>query len=135
MRRSGDPMVFAYERFLAGLGRMEAADLVGTWVGESAGAEGWTIELRADGSARWSVEGNVWDLRYACDPGASPPTFDLEGFASGPLNGRTLFGIVASGADGRLRWRCEPGAPGVAPRRIRPDAFPPEDTHVLRRRE
>jgi hypothetical protein len=96
-------------------------DLVGRWTNR----EGQIFQFEAGGKALWLVQfGSKFDtfpIHYQYDCKQTPATLDLSGFQSGPLSGKTLFGIVEWASDTVFRFDCEPGsAPDVRPATFNP---------------
>lgn len=91
-------------------------DLVGQWTNR----EGQVFYFKPDGKALWLIKfGSKFDtfpIQYRYDCKQKPATLDLSGFQSGPLTGRTLFGILEWVGDTIFRFDAEPGAsPEVRP--------------------
>jgi hypothetical protein len=106
--------------------RAQQPSILGGWSGVDGRGVKQTLEFREDGKATWRLEmpqgGMSLDIRYAYDAASSPKRLDLFGFESGPLAGRTLYGIVEFTTEGALRFDCEPGGPGDGDK-VRPAAF------------
>lgn len=109
-----------------------APDVTGVWEGASANAEGWVLEFASDGSARWTVPQGTLDVRYRFDPSQTPHHLDLSGFTSGPLQGRTLYGIMEFDGAESFRWDAQPGE--AEQENARPLSFVDDETRVMRRR-
>jgi hypothetical protein len=99
-------------------------DLDGRWTNR----EGQIFLFQPDGKALWLIQfGSQFDtfsIQYQYDCKQKPATLDLSGFHSGPLTGKTLFGIVEWSSDTAFRFDAEPGA---SPE-VRPKAFNLEQT-------
>lgn len=99
-------------------------DLDGRWTNR----EGQVFLFQPNGKALWLIQfGSQFDtfsIQYQYDCKQKPATLDLSGFHSGPLTGKTLFGIVEWSSDTAFRFDAEPGA---SPE-VRPKAFNLEQT-------
>lgn len=99
-------------------------ELTGRWTNH----EGQVLVFQPEGKALWLIKfGSEFDTfpiqyRYDCDP--KPATLDLTGFQSGPLTGKTLFGILEWASDTAFRFDAEAGA---SPE-LRPQTFKVEQT-------
>ncbi len=98
--------------------------VVGRWVGTDGRGTQQTLVLAADGSAQWTVEGRAgsqsFDVRYRFDATKTPQQLDLLGFASGPLQGLSLYGIVEWSRPEAFRFEAEPGLPTDGGDSVRP---------------
>lgn len=100
----------------------QCRELSGRWTNR----EGQILSFQPDGKALWLVKfGSQFDsfpiqYRYDCKPATA--TLDLLDFKSGPLAGKTLFGIIEWSNDSVFRFESEPGSASEA----RPKAFNPE---------
>ena len=105
--------------------------LVGIWEGD-----GMVLNLRADGTGTWTVPAvpDGFEVTWTFDASDRPFHFDLSGFESGPLAGKTLYGIVMMPDRDTLRWDAEPGPAGGDGASVRPSQLMPDDTRTLRRR-
>lgn len=99
-------------------------DLDGRWTNR----EGQIFLFQPDGKALWLIQfGSQFDtfsIQYQYDCKQKPATLDLSGFQSGPLTGKTLFGILEWSSDTAFRFDGEPGA---SPE-VRPKTFDLEQT-------
>jgi hypothetical protein len=99
-------------------------ELTGNWTNR----EGQTLAFEPDGKALWLIKfGSQFDtfrIAYRYDCKQKPPSLDLSGFQSGPLAGKTLFGIVEWSSDSVFRFDAEAGLSPEA----RPTKFNPEHT-------
>lgn len=99
-------------------------ELAGRW----ANREGQVFMFQPNGSAQWLVKfGSQYDtfpMEYRYDCGKKPAELDLTGFQSGPLTGKTLYGILEWTSDSSFRFDAEPGA---SPE-LRPATFNIEQT-------
>lgn len=100
----------------------------GTWTGEGAAGEPFTIVFRDRNTALWITDRipGVRDtlvLRYTLDTTYIPKHVNVSGFTSGPLAGMTLYGIYELEGTDSLRIDFEPGLPGEAA--VRPRDFRP----------
>ena len=118
----------------AAAGQVRERSLVGRWEQDGAdphaaeaGGRRQSFVFNGDGSALWIFTApagqDTFALRYHFDTAATPDRLDLSGFASGPLQGRTLYCIVDRISSSRIRMDCEPGRPGTDPEDSRPDLF------------
>ncbi|MFN0214073.1 MAG: hypothetical protein ACKVT2_07440 [Saprospiraceae bacterium] len=94
-------------------------ELKGRWTNR----EGQVISFEPNGKALWLIKfGSQVDsfpinYRYNCKQ--NPATLDLADFRSGPLIGKTLFGILEWSSDSVFRFDCEPGTSSD----VRPASF------------
>lgn len=109
--------------------------LTGTWAGEDAHGYRQTFIFMEDGAAKWVLEKEdfreVFEIRYDADFSAVPMRLDLSGFDRGPLEGRTLYGIVEFPDKLSFRFDCEPGPPDGGDE-VRPDSFTEQTVHYRR---
>jgi len=63
-------------------------------------------------------------MEYRYDCSKRPVELDLFGFQSGPLTGKTLFGVLEWSSDTSFRFNAEPGTDAVA----RPQTFESDQT-------
>lgn len=112
------PLSLAFLAFLAlqGCTGSDCRDISGRW----SNREGQTFEFRPDGKALWlvrfgsQVDSVQMEYQYNCK--TRPAQLDLTGFQSGPLTGKTLFGILEWNSDSSFRFDAEAGAgPEVRP--------------------
>ncbi len=82
--------------------------------------EGQSFQFQSDGKALWlvrfgsQVDTIAMDYRYDCRK--QPAELDLDGFQTGPLSGKTLYGILEWNSDSSFRFDAEAGnAPAVRP--------------------
>ncbi len=84
-------------------------ELTGRWTNR----EGQILSFEPGGKALWLVKfGSQFDsfpIQYRYDCSQKTPTLDLLNFQSGPLMGKTLFGIVEWSSDSVFRFDSEPG--------------------------
>ncbi|MBC7774189.1 MAG: hypothetical protein H7246_02020 [Phycisphaerae bacterium] len=94
-------------------------ELTGRWTNH----EGQVFSFQPDGKALWLIKfGSQYDsfpFTYRYDCATKIPTLDLMNFKSGPLVGKTLFGIVEWSSDSVFRFDAEPGTSSDA----RPASF------------
>jgi hypothetical protein len=99
-------------------------ELTGRWTNK----EGQEISFGPDGKALWLIKfGSQFDtfaIQYQYDCKATMPKLDLTNFQSGPLKGKTLYGIIEWSNDSVFRFSAEPGMSEDA----RPPKFNPEQT-------
>jgi hypothetical protein len=83
--------------------------------------------FRDDNTATWKIESvnftGSFDIQYTFDASTTPYRLDLTGFGTGPLEGLTLYGIIAFDGDESFRLEVEPGEVGGAGEEVRPAAF------------
>ncbi len=101
-------------------------EITGRWTNR----EGKILAFQPDGKALWLVKfGSQFDtfaIHYHYDCTQKTTTLDLSDFKSGPLAGKTLFGIVEWSSDSVFRFDSEPGTSAE----VRPPAF--DNEHVER---
>lgn len=99
-------------------------ELAGQWTNR----EGQVFLFQPNGRAFWLIKfGSQFDtfpIEYRYDCGQQPLALDLAGFQSGPLTGKTLYGIVEWTSDSSFRFDAEPG---TLPE-VRPTKFDNEQT-------
>lgn len=85
-------------------------ELTGRWTNR----EGQVFSFDPDGNALWLVKfGSQFDsfpIRYNYDCKQKTATLDLTAFKSGPLVGKTLFGIIEWSNDSVFRFDAEAGS-------------------------
>lgn len=112
---------------LGGCGEAAHPSLEGTWVGEDAEGSRQTLIFRDDNTATWKIESSQFtgsfDIDYTFDASTTPHHLDLSGFDTGPLAGRTLYGIMAFDGDESFRLDVEPGEIGEDGAAARPLVF------------
>lgn len=94
-------------------------ELSGHWTNR----EGQVLVFQPDGAALWLIRfGSRYDtfpIRYRYDCSQKPVKLDLSDFRSGPLTGKTLFGILEWAGDSVFRFEAEPGSnPEVRPEKF-----------------
>lgn len=104
------------------------SDVQGRWTGADAAGNRMTFDFRGGGEGSWIVEvgqapPETIAMRYETDPSATPATIDLNGFGSGPLEGRVMAGIYELTGDGALRLDFEPVADPSEADSARPTEF------------
>ncbi len=84
-------------------------ELTGRW----SNREGQILVFEPDGKATWLIQfGSQFDtfaIRYQYDCSQKISTLDLSDFTTGPLSGKTLYGIIAWSSDSVFRFDAEPG--------------------------
>ena len=94
-------------------------ELTGRWTNR----EGQVISFEPDGKALWLIKfGSQFDsfpFNYRYDCNQKIATLDWMNFQSGPLVGKTLFGIIEWSSDSVFRFDSEPGTSSDA----RPKGF------------
>ena len=94
---------------LLGCGGDTCQPIQGRWSNK----EGQAFEFKENGKALWfvhfgsQVDTLTMQYRYNCKK--QPPELDLSGFTSGPLTGKTLFGILEWNSDTTFRFDAEAG--------------------------
>lgn len=91
-------------------------ELSGRWTNR----EGQSFYFKPDGQALWLVkfgsQTDTFTMQYRYDCGPKPAELDLSGFKTGPLSGKTLFGILEWNSDSSFRFDSEAGTgPEVRP--------------------
>ena len=92
-------------------------ELTGRWTNR----EGQIFVFQPEGKGMWLLkfgsEFDTFPVRYHYDCTKQPITLDLTDFKSGPLTGKTLFGILEWASDTSFRFDAEPGtSPEERPR-------------------
>lgn len=106
-------------------------DLQGRWTNR----EGQEFYFQGNGKALWLVRFGsqtdtfVMDYRYDCRK--QPAELDLSGFQTGPLGGKTLYGILEWSNDSTFRFDAEAGTQAD----VRPQAFATEQTQKFFREQ
>ncbi len=99
-------------------------ELAGQWTNR----EGQVFLFQPNGKAMWLIKfGSQFDtfpIEYRYDCKQQPVALDLTSFKSGPLTGKTLYGILEWTSDSSFRFD---GEPGVTPE-VRPTTFNIEQT-------
>jgi len=84
-------------------------EIIGRWTNR----EGKMLYFKPDGQALWLTKfGSQYDtffVKYHLDCTLKQPTLDLLDFHAGPLEGKTLFGIIEWSNDSVFRFEAEPG--------------------------
>lgn len=110
--------------FFSCAGTPHCYDLDGRWTNR----EGQTFLFQPDGKALWLIQfGSQFDtfaIQYQYNCKQNPATLDLSDFQSGPLTGKTLFGILEWSGDTTFRFDAESG---TSPE-VRPQTFNLEQT-------
>ena len=116
--RSGKRLPTALAPALVGavLACTEPTDpLLGEWVSVGTGPGPMTYIFEQDGRSRWVLdleEGpDTFAVDYRVDYGRTPIHLDIGPWSSGPLTGRTLFGIIEMQGPDRFRVDFEPADP------------------------
>ena len=105
-----------------GCGDSSCREIGGRW----STREGQTIDFRKNGKALWFTRfGSQVDtvgMKYRYDCQKQYTELDLYGFQSGPLTGKTLFGILEWNSDTSFRYNAEAGTdPAVRPQTFESD--------------
>lgn len=104
-------------------------ELGGRW----SNREGQSFYFEPDGKALWlvrfgsKIDTFIMEYRYDCKK--QPAHLDLSGFQSGPLSGKTLYGILEWNSDTSFRFDAETG---IGPE-ARPGQFNTEQTQKFYR--
>jgi len=114
-----------YER-LSQIIEISPTSLVGQWTGNDTSGAEHLFEFKSDGTADWMVSAGgqqfqLENIHTAYNTDVMPFTLDLTGFQDGPLNGKTLFGIVEFSGDYSMRFDADSGSGDDAS--VRPSAF------------
>ena len=123
-----------YDRLAALIDTIETP-LTGNWAGVDAMGNEQLFHFNPNGALDWrAASGEEWfeldGLKYEVDRSSDPIALDLFGFASPPLAGQVLYGIIVFASDDSLRLDMVPGPPGNTS--LRPDGFT-DSTIGLRR--
>jgi hypothetical protein len=99
-------------------------ELTGRW----SNREGQILVFEPDGRATWLVKfGSQYDtfaIRYQYDCTQKTTTLDLTDFQSGPMAGKTLYGIVEWSSDTVFRLDAEAGnSPDARPTQFSTEHF------------
>lgn len=110
---------------LAGCGGgTSCRELTGQW----SNREGQTFVFQPNGKGLWLIrfgsEIDTTRMEYRYDCQKQPAELDLSGFETGPLSGKTLFGILEWNSDTSFRFDAEAG-PGPE---VRPVTFESDQT-------
>lgn len=104
-------------------------DILGGWTNK----EGQSIYFLENGKALWLVRfGSTTDtfpMEYRYDCKKHPTELDLTGFQSGPLSGKSLYGIMEWDSDSSFRYDAETGTQAE----IRPATFETDQTQKFYR--
>lgn len=99
-------------------------ELSGRWTNR----EGQVLVFQPEGKALWLIKfGSRFDtstIQYDYNCKQKPATLDLSGFQSGPLTGKTLYGILEWANDTAFRFDAEAGGS----EEVRPKTFNAEQT-------
>lgn len=91
-------------------------ELNGRW----SNREGQSFYFEPNGKALWLVrfgsQIDTFAMEYQYDCKKQPAVLDLSGFQTGPLSGKTLYGILEWNSDSSFRFDSEAGiGPDVRP--------------------
>lgn len=93
----------------------EPEPLLGEWVSVAAETARMTYIFEEDGRSRWVLEletgPDTFAVAYQVDYSRSPIHLDVGPWSTGPLAGRTLYGIVEMQGPDRFVVDFEPGDP------------------------
>ena len=109
--------------------------LLGGWYNHRAEGANW-LHFALDNTATWTFENqdcSLTGIPFAVDYAVTPHTIDLGPFPAGPLEGRTLYGILELTEPNSFRVDFEPGSPTFEGAAQRPMSFADDDTQEYRR--
>lgn len=108
----------------------QANKLKGAWDN----GNGQIFVFKKGGKALWIFysenQRDTFHITYQSNFSSKPFQLDLSNFTSGPLKGKTLFGIVEFLGKSTIRFDCEAGTNES----IRPKEFNPKDTQTYKRK-
>lgn len=82
--------------------------LLGLWDNK----EGQILKFKKDNQAEWifytKTSSDTFQINYNININTKPMQLELTKFESGPLKGKTLFGIIEFINDSTMRFDCEP---------------------------
>lgn len=114
-----------------------AEPLLGEWVSVGSAPPSMTYIFEEDGRSRWVLDlpqgPDTFAVEYRVDYTETPFHLDVGPWSTGPVAGRTLFGIVEMLGPDRFRVDFEPGDPesgGSA----RPEGFSGQTVTFVRKR-
>lgn len=116
LRRVGRPPLLAAMMALATISCAQLPDpLLGAWVSVGSRGTPTTYVFHEDGRAEWILklsEGtDTFEVAWQAHYGTTPMQLDMGPWASGPLAGQTLYGIVELQGPDRFRVDFEPADP------------------------
>jgi hypothetical protein len=98
--------------------------LLGSWDNKN----GQILQFMPDGNAFWifytGTKRDTFNIQYNTDFSKTPPQLDLTDFKTGPLTGKTLYGIVEFTKPREIKFDCEPS------KENRPKEFNLQQTQV-----
>ena len=104
-------------------------ELNGQWTNR----EGQSFYFQENGKALWLIrfgsQVDTFPMEYRYDCKKQPAELDLSGFQTGPLSGKTLFGILEWNTDSSFRFDAEAGNRPE----IRPQTFETDQTQKFYR--
>lgn len=107
--------------------------LLGVWIGTDSNGIKQTFHFKEGGQADWIFESDMitgtFEIEYQVNYSYYPHHIDLYSFDSGPLEGKTLFGIFEFEGEKKIRLDVEPGDSEANGAEIRPVRFT-DDTVV-----
>ncbi len=93
----------------------EPDPIIGTWVSVDAQGPPMTYVFGEDGSNHWILDTgqgpDTFALAYRISYDTTPVELDVGPWDSGPIAGRTLYGILEFNGPDRFRLDFEPGDP------------------------
>lgn len=102
-------------------------NIIGKWDNRS----GQIMEFKADGNMLWifysASKRDTFEIKYLTDFSVQPKQIDLTGFSTGPLKGKTLYGILEFTPEHAIKLDFEPS------KEKRPKEFNPEQTQTYYR--
>ncbi len=109
----------------------QSKKLKGTWDNQN----GQILVFQKNNKALWifysEEKRDTFNIQYAADFKTTPNQLDLSGFATGTLQGKTLFGILEFKSNNIIRFDCEPGTADT----VRPKVFHPEQTQTYYKKQ
>lgn len=110
--------------------------LLGEWVSVAAETGQMTYIFEEDGQSRWVLEletgPDTFSVAYQVGYSQSPIHLDVGPWSTGPLTGRTLYGIVEMQGPDRFVVDFEPGDPG-GDESVRPSSFSNQSVTFVRK--
>ena len=114
----------------------EPEPLLGEWVSVAAETGQMTYIFEEDGQSRWVLEletgPDTFPVAYQVDYSRSPIHLDVGPWSTGPLAGRTLYGIVEMQGPDRFVVDFEPADPDGA-ETVRPPRFSNQSVTFVRK--
>lgn len=136
-RRSRElvPLILALVPTVLSCGE-EPEPLLGEWVSVAAETGQMTYIFEEDGQSRWVLEletgPDTFPVAYQVDYSRSPIHLDVGPWSTGPLTGRTLYGIVEMQGPDRFVVDFEPADPD-GDGAVRPPRFSNQSVTFVRK--